>query len=250
MGAKRVKSNNSIEKGERGLATLTKLDGNRARLDFIETGNSFNVAVDQTGERPTLPANVPYGAMKLNGSIQVSATMAKDEPTVLFCNPASGEFKVKFLNFTAPENTPPSPETRQGKKAGSTYRVFSILQEVIEGRWKGSKLWSQLYANFGNSDGELAVSGAGSGSDNLQDFLDATCGGEWTTLSYSENPLPEIQKLAQSLKKEYSVMVVKGWVDKYIPAMQDAFDDEYQDEEVPEPGSLTKEEIHDALKEE
>ena len=106
MGAKRVKSDSKFEKGERGLAMLTKLDGSRARLDFIESGNSFNIAVDQTGERPTLPANVPYGAMKLNGSIQVSATMAKNEPTVLFCNPASGEFKAKFLQFNSPENTP------------------------------------------------------------------------------------------------------------------------------------------------
>ena len=247
MGSKRVKSASSIEKGERGIATLTKLDGNRARIDFVDTGNSFNISVDQGGERPTLPAHVPFAAMKVNGAIQVSATMAKDEPTVLFCNPASGEFKVKFLQFNSPENTPPAPETRQGKKPGSTYRTFSMLSEVVDGRWKGAKLWSQLYANFGNSDGDLAVSGAGTGSDNLQDFLDASCGSEWTTLKYSENPLPAIQKLAQDMVKVYSVVVVKGWVDKYIPDMPDAFGDD--DPETPFPDPAPAEKVHAALEE-
>ena len=249
MGAKRVKSANSIEKGERGLAMLNKLDATRARLDFIDTGATYNVNVDQTGERPTLPSHVPFGAMKVGSAIQISATMAKDEPTVLFANPASGQFKVKFVQFVSPENQPPVPETRQGKKAGSTYRVFSMLMDIQEGRWKGGRLWAQLYANFGNSDGELAVSGAGTGSDNLQDFLDASTGNEWTVLKFSENPLPEIQKLAQDLGKTFEVMIVKGWVDKFIPEFgsDDAFEDqEYPEEVVPS----NVDEIHDALKDE
>jgi hypothetical protein len=82
-----------------------------------------------------------------------------------------------------------------------------------------------MYPNFGkDEDGNLAVSGSGSGSDNLFDFLNAT-GVSGHVLPYSENPLPAIEKIAQEEGKTFKVVVNKGRIDTILVPMEDAFEE-------------------------
>ena len=222
MAKKRVASESNFEKGEMGLASFTKLDETRARIDFEESGKSYNIAVSLgTEETNTVPPYFPFKAMKPNGSLKVRVTLNKENNKVLFVSPASGELKVKFVKFASPEGVPPVPEEKMGK-GNKPYRCFGTILEVSEGRWKGCQLYSRLYANFGKDpeDGMLAVSGSGKGSDNLQDFLDAT-GVNYTSIPFSENPLPEIQEQALENARELSVMIVNGWIENFLSGLGD-----------------------------
>lgn len=226
MAKKRVAGEGNFEKGEGGEALITKLDDNRARVDFVESGKSYNIQVVvgnvYEDEKASMPEHFPFKAMAVNKSLKVRATLDKEGQRVLFVSPYSGEYRVKFTNFAgSTDEQKPAPEEKMGK-GNRPYRVFGAILEIVEGRWKGCRLYSRLYANFGKDpeDGMLAVSGSGKGSDNLQDFLDA-CGVEYTTIPYSENPLPEIEEMAKAAERIFSVMIVGGWVENYVMGLED-----------------------------
>jgi hypothetical protein len=220
---KRVESKSDYEeKGERGLAMAVKLPGNKLRMDF-ESGKTFHIEVS----KETLPENFPWDKMSDNKKKHVSATMNEKGDKVLFINPASGTFKMKLQKFVAKEGQEPVAETKPGKK-GKDYKQFAVLLEIVEGSWKGTVYWKPFYPNFApDEDGNLAVSGQGSGSDALYDFLQATGVGNHL-IKYSDNPLPEIQRIALQEGKVFEAVVVKGWVDTILTNLDD---DEEEDEE-------------------
>lgn len=252
----RVKGTGSAEeKGRRGLANVVKLSETTLRVDFEATerekAESFNVKI--TGE-DTLPEYFPFKRMKANGVVKVSATMNKEGDKILFANPANGEFEGHFNKIPCPEGQEPAPETKPGKK-GKPYKQFAVLIEVdnqvgTKDLWKGCNYWVPFYPNFGpDADGNLAVAGTGSGSDALYDLMEATGVGD-NVIEYSENPLPDIQRVAQAEKRSFKFIVTKGWVTMLIPTHNDvggAFGEDEEPGFMTEPASETP---HPALKDE
>ena len=234
----RVAGDSKFVKGRRGLAELVRLDANRARIDFEKTDKekeeSFNINVSY-GEDGTIPEYVPVKKMKDGAKIRVSATMNEDGSSLLFAVPASGEFDAKLDKFVAKEGEQPVPETRKGKK-GKDYQTFAVLIQITTGPWKGANYFYQMYPNFGkDEDGNLAISGSGSGSDALFDFMEAV-GVVNYTIPFSENPLPEIQKLALEENRDFRIIVAKGWIDRIVAPLgeEDAFVDEDGNTELSE----------------
>lgn len=252
MCAIRVKSKNNFAKGRRGLADVVRLSENNMRVDFYANedmnlpAESFQVSVS-FGEEGTVPEYFPFKKMKDGSKVMASVTMDEAGKRMLFSVPASGYFEAKFDKFITGEEDAPVMESKKGKK--NTYRYFDCLFELTggnwqnlqikDGVWKGAKYWFRLYDNFAeNESGGLAVAGSGDGSNNLSDFLDAVVGGG-EQIPFSENPLPEIQKIAHEEDRRFNLNVAKGWVVSIVVPLD-------MDEEI---GFLEEEEIPEALKE-
>ncbi len=241
MAQKRMVRPSNTNYGDKGEAVVTKLDDNRIRLDFTETEKSYNFVVSQGNvfeedSKANVPEHFPFKNMKIEKQIRVRATLNSDGSKVLYVNPYSGEYTVRFMKFQSPdENSSPVMETLKGKSKNgkeNTYQAFYPFLEITKGVWKGCRLRGNLYNNFGKDpdDAMLTIVGTGKGSDNLEDFLDA-CGVEYVSIPFSENPLPEIQKSAIEAGREFSVMLVNGWIENYVTGLDDdAFDDGYPEE--------------------
>lgn len=263
--ATRVKGD-SVEKGRRGVAKLVRLSATRARLDFekVEANKkypeqpavSYNLDVS-FGEDGTIPDYVPFKLLKDNQALSLSATVDSEGNKIMYAVPASGYFEARFDQFVSDsKDAPPTMKTHTGTK--NSYRTFGALLEITGGQWnglnikdgiwKGAKYWYGLYDHFApNADGGLAVKGSGDGSNNLADFLDATVGGG-EQIPFSENPLPELQKVAQAEDRRFFVNVAKGWVVSIVVPLE-AMDEEIGEFISEEPIAEATEEIPEALKE-
>lgn len=250
MAPRSVKGSSALEYGKSGEASLVKLDENRARFDFAD-GESVTLQV-KIGDifedkAATLPIYVPFKAMQAGKSIKVRCSFEKGDKRILFINPLSGELQVKFVRFQAPEGSEPVWIEKQGK-GNRPYREAPVFVEVVDGRWKGCVIRARIFDNFAlwEEDGFCTVRGEGTGSNNLRDFSDAV-GFDYTTIPYSENLLPLIQKTALENAKTFSAVLVNGYVSNYVPGLDsDAFGDEYGD--VPDLTPENKDEVNDLLR--
>lgn len=250
----RVK-NEGIAKGRRGVAELIRISESKARIDFPATEKepaaSFQIDVS-FGEEGTIPDYVPFKKIKDKSKFPLSATMDEAGKRILYAVPANGYFEAEFDKFVAKKDETPCPETKKSTKGNKTYRDFAAMIKVTGGDWQGLKIkegcwlgaqyYYRMYDNFADDgNGFLAVKGSGSGSDSLCDFLDATIGGATSQIEFSENPLPEIEKIAQDVKNTFNINVAKGWIASIVvPLSLDA------GEEI---GFLEEEGVPEALKE-
>lgn len=233
MAPKTAKRAGTLEYGTSGDAKMVKLDDTRARFDFSdETKKPVTLKVVQgdvfeEGSDATLPSYVPFKSMQPNKYLSVRVTFAKDDQKVLFINPLSGEQQVKFLKFQAPEGSEPTWTEKEGKgknKDGSkkTYREAYPFFEIVDGRWKGCTIRGRIFDNFGlwEEDGLTTVYGTGTGSENLRDFCECV-GFEYWSTPFSENHLPEIQKVALENNKKFSLVLVNGYISNFVAGSDD-----------------------------
>lgn len=265
--AKRVKRESDFEeKGRRGLAEVVRISATKLRVDFYpnedldQKAESFNVEVVRDGENDTIPEYLPFGKLKDGQKFQASVTMNDGGNKILFAVPASGYFEAKFGKFITQNDEAPAWVTKKSKKGKKNYRDADCLLELTggvwqgitikEGVWLGANYFYRIYDNLvAGEDGNLAVAGSGTGSDNLADFLDAVIdGGEH--IPYSENPLPALQDEAYALDRRFNVNVAKGWVVGIVKPL--SLDDEeeigfLQDDNEP-PMDKIVDDVPDALK--
>ncbi len=238
MAPRTAKRKSAIEYGTSGEANLVKLDDKRARIDFAE-GKKVELQVVQGNvfedETTTLPEYVPFKAMAVNKSIPVRLSMEEGDKRVLFINPLAGEFKVKFVRFQAPEGSEPVWVEKQGK-GKRPYREANPFVEVTEGRWKGLTIRGRLFDNFGEwkEDGLTTIYGEGTGSENLRDFCSCVGFNYWE-VPFSENHLPEIQKIALEKENEFSIILVKGYVANWVAGLdeEDVYGDTPEEKDAP-----------------
>ena len=66
-------------------------------------------------------------------------------------------------------------------------------------------------------------------------------GFDYSNTPYSENLLPEIQKVAKELGNEFTIVLNNGYISTYVPSMQDdAFMSESDTVSTPEVNDLLK----------
>lgn len=229
---KRTERKSGIEYGKGGTGKLVKLDASRARLDF-DDGQSVAFQVVQGNvfedEKATLPEYVPFKAMKENTALNVRASFEKGDKRILFINPASGEYRVNFVKFQAPEGSEPVWNEKPGK-GGKTYREANPFVEIIDGRWRGCVIRGRLFDNFGQDeeDGNTTIyfGKKGTSSQNLEDFC-ACVGFEYWQTPYTENLLPEIQRVALENVNEFSIVLVNGYIANWVAGLNE--DDVFED---------------------
>lgn len=234
------------EKGARDVGKIIKVSDTKVRVEF-EGGEVFPIEVSETTV-PKILIDVLRNK-KVGVSLPVDVTLDSTNTKILFVKPLTGTFDLKFIKFYAKENTPPVIETHT--KGNNTYGSFSAVLEVqnITGgkstNWRGARFNVMFFDSFGqDEDGNLLVESKGEASDFLNDFMDAIGVGNHT-IPYSENPLPEIEKIALEESRIFSgdirrVVSKKGerfanvvYFHTYSLDVEDD-GDEYKDEKVAE----------------
>ena len=83
----------------------------------------------------------------------------------------------------------------------------------------------------------MEVIGEGTSPDRWRDFFKVTgITSHPDFIPFSENMLPEIQKMAQEIKKEFKGVIVRGWLDTVYENIPLDEDEDYPEkkEEIPE----------------
>ena len=188
-----------FEKGLRGIAKVSMMESTKVRVTMQDTGEQFLITKED------LPPYFPY---REGREIKCSLTLDGKTSKVVYANPATGDFKGTFRNFNK-EDEIPAPLTRQGAKGA--YPAFDAWFTITDGAWKGSAgvkfLNPSLFVK--DADGNLGVNGYGKPLTDLTEFLEST-GLAGVTIPYSENPLPELHKLALEIGKECTISFLNG----------------------------------------
>ena len=205
-----TQSSKEFKKGERGIARVRMMDGNKVQITMLESGNSFNITKDD------LPEYFPWRAGK---EIKCAVTLDGETNAVVYANPVTGDYKVKFRNI-GKEDEVPAPVTRQGAKGA--FQAFDVFVTITEGAWKGAcgvRFLNPALFKKDEETGNLWIDGYGKALDDLKEFLDVT-GLSDLDIPYSENPLPEIQAKAWELGKEF----MASFLDGKVQSLSDYFD--------------------------
>jgi hypothetical protein len=216
-----VKKSTEYTTGKEGMAVFTKLSPNTARVDFQDETVSYPLEIIPSGETKNIPEYFQFTKLAVNGKINVKITLTEKNDGVAFISPATSEEKVKFLWFKGGDETAPVPTTRK-REAKDKYDpkpACNVILEVTEGKWKGCRLWSYLQYAFGSDDEGVFIYSTKPG-EKLVEFMDAV-GVETSQLKPSENLLPEIQKLAQEQAREFTILIEKGWVNRFMSENND-----------------------------
>lgn len=205
-----TQSSKEFKKGERGIARVRMMEGNKVQITMQESGNPYNITKDD------LPEYFPWRTGK---EIKCSVTLDGETNAVVYANPATGDYKVKFRNI-GKEDKIPAPVTRQGAKGA--FQAFDVFLTITEGAWKGACGVCFLNPSLFKKDeetGNLWIDGYGKALDDLKEFLDVT-GLSNLEIPYSENPLPEIQAKAWEMDKEF----MASFLDGKVQSLSDYFD--------------------------
>ena len=139
-------------------------------------------------------------------------TLTAEGDKVLGLRPINAMCKGKFSHFVAGEDEIPVPIEREGKY-GNYLSFISLLN--LGGDYKGMVQPMFLIYKFANYDGSLVIKGTGRASDMLQSFLEAT--GVWDQdIPFSDNVLPDLQKMILAESKVFGLTIKDGWVDSIM----------------------------------
>lgn len=256
MANRMVKKSSARVYGKSGEATIVKLDSGKVRIDFLKDDSNVVLVpvqgdVFEENSTANVPDFVPLKRMKVDDKKGVRVAMNEDNTKILYINPLNGEQTVKFVGFQSNgKDVPPTMTSliKTGDNGQYTSVEFYSFLEIMEGAWKGCKLRATLYDKFGADDaGNMVIFGTKKWSEKLMDFCDCI-GVDLEAIKYSENPLPEIQKIALENENIFQVNLLKGYVQDYIKPLGS---DDYLEDDYVEPDAFEqKEEIHKALQDE
>lgn len=234
MAQRLVKKTSDFATGKEGLATFTKLSTQQARVDFQEDNTSFDLEIIPTGEQKNIPDYFQFTKLAVGGKISAKITLTEKNDGVAFIYPANAEVKVKFLWFSGAEETAPAPKAKPGmdKWNHPNKPTCGAVLEIVEGKWKGCRLYAHLQYLFGQDEQGVYIT-SGKNGEKLAEFLDAI-GVDSGSLTPSENLLPEIQKLGQANAREFTIFIEKGWVNKFMAdeAGEEAWVEDGEEESV------------------
>lgn len=230
MAQRRTKKSSGLEYGTSGEAKLVKVDEGRARIEFSSgTTVELNVVLGDVfdSENATLPSYVPFKSMKVGGFLNVRVSMEKGDSRVLFINPLSGTYTVKFIGFAAnpPEGFVPT-WTEKENQWGKIQRITNpFLEFTAKGeRWLGCKVRGRLVDKFGKDpdDGNTTIWEEEKGTywKALEDFCNCI-GFEYWNEPFTENHLPKMQEVGLANGNEFQVVFSNGYISTYIPPLPD-----------------------------
>ena len=253
MAQRMVKKTSEFATGKEGIAVLTKLSAQTARVDFQEDGSSYNLEIIASGEQRNIPEYFTFPKLAVNGKLTVKITLTEKNDGIAYIYPANAEAKGKFLWFSGAEETPPTPKVKPGlDKWNKPHKpTCGAVLEITEGKWKGCHVYAHLQYLFGEDEQGVYIIN-GKNGEKLAEFMDAI-GVDCGSLTPNENLLPEIQKLGQANAREFTFFIEKGWVNRFMADEGgEAWveEEETVDEKFPQPeGNGSPTIIHPALAE-
>jgi hypothetical protein len=206
-------------KGDSGVANLTWSD-TKCKIAFEELDTVYKV----------MREDLPEFAQEWNLD-SAFVTMSGDNEEVFSIRPLSGVFTVRTNGFSRQggnEDEPPAPQQRTGKFG--IYYTFNALLQIIKGKYAGAIYPLYLYYKFADCDGVVGIKGDGASSMKLMDYLDVS--GAWDSgeLEYDDNILPELEKRIKRAKKQFQVVVKKGYIESVLEVEVES--DEPEEDEI------------------
>lgn len=245
MAKRTTKKPTGLSYGTSGDAKLVKVDASKARIEF-SSGKVVNLNVVQgdvfeEDKKANLPGFVPFKSMKDGGFLNVRVSMEEGDGRVLFINPLSGQYTVKFIGFAVnpPDGFVPT-WTEKENKWNKIQRVANPFFELTAKgeRWQGCKIRGRLVDKFGKDpeDGLTTIWEEEKGTHwkVLEDFCNCI-GFEYWNEPFTENHLPKMQEVGLENENEFQVVFSNGYISTFIPPLaEDTFIDEV-DETFPNP---------------
>jgi len=172
-----------------------------------------------------------------NGNYFVALNGDKDE--VIRIGPANTgvPITVRCVDFVRPEEgADPEPKEYENKKRNYTYQAFTALLEVQDGFFRKCQIPMFLGYKFtDDGTGYAAFKGSvdkGFRTAQLMEFCEFT-GVTEEPMEYSDNLLPEILVRIKKAKKNFQVIIKKGYVESMLQA--DDYEEVPDDEEELDP---------------
>lgn len=204
----------SGSKGDNGIAALTWSD-TKCKIEFEELDTVYKVL------REDLPEYAQEWSLDA-----AFVTMNGDNETVFSMRPVSGVFTVRTTGFSrqGDADEPPAPQQRTGKYG--VYYTFNALLEIVKGKFQGAIYPFYLYYKFADYDGVVGIKGDGASSMKLMDYLD--CVGVWEEgeIEFDDNILPILEKRIKKAKKQFQIVVKKGYIESVLEVEIEGGDEE------------------------
>lgn len=229
------------EKGTPGLGKMVVLENGKVRFNLEIDGKPVEIHL----EKEALPKNVPA---KVGKEYSVNVTPNKANTSVVYVNPASGDFTLRFQRFSGAEDEPPAPQTKEGK--WGAYSETYALMEVASGAWRGTIFPFKLSMKWlaPDEDGNLEVIGSNDYAQKWRDFFKLVgVESHPEQLIFSENPLPAIQEMAKEQDTQFKGVVVRGWLETIYEEL--ALDDDEDNVDNVHPPVTEETKTHPALDE-
>lgn len=213
----------------KGVATLT-IGDRKVKIEFADKSISKEFQKDDLPDEPSFIHKLPKGT-----KIELFVVLSDDRQEIQRFGPERGRVKVRCIDFVRPEkDSDPVPKTYEGsekyKKEGvdNTYKAFTAMLEVTEGKWKDSTIPCFMHYKFGdNGKGQAAFFGNEEKSKNLRTlkkFMEMS-GATKKPLSWPDdgNILPDLLKVIRRADAVFEVQILNGYVESIL--MDDADDD-------------------------
>jgi hypothetical protein len=201
-------------KGDSGAASLTWSD-TKCKIAFEELETVYKV----------MREDLPEYAQEWNLE-NAFVTMNGDNEEVFSMRPLSGVFTVRTFGFSrqGDADEPPAPQQRNGKYG--VYYTFNTLLEIIKGKFQGAIYPMYLYYKFADYEGVVGIKGDGASSMKLMDYLDVAGAWDEGELEYDDNILPVLEKRIKKAKKQFQIVVKKGYVESVLEVEVEGGDEE------------------------
>ena len=216
-------------RGDNGIAAVSWSD-TKCKIAFEELDTVYKVL------REDLPEYAQEWSLD-----SAFVTMDGKNENVFSIRPVSGVFTVRTTGFSRQGDVdePPAPQQRTGKFG--TYYTFNALLEIVKGKFQGSIYPYYLYYKFADFDGVVGIKGEGASSIKLMDYLDVAGAWDEGELEYDDNILPVLEKRIKKAKKQFQIVVKKGYVESVLEVEVES--DDEPEEEKPVKKQAVEEEV-------
>lgn len=199
-----------IERGPQGIGECRLLKNNIKII--AEDGSVYEISYEKVDED-----------VVLNEGKNLSFSISKNKDTLYNLRPAEGTMFAKFGGFLVRRNEEiPKPELKKGgprkKRNGESYfapdRIqFMFFHEIVNGKWKGTKYLQAYDYSFGELDnGNTSIVVRGARTQRMEKWLRIASDGLDIDIPYSDNILPDLQKILFDKDVIYQIQVENGWV--------------------------------------
>jgi len=222
-----------------------------ATIKVGETGKMVKVtfedgSIDKKFERDDLPE---YPKNLKSGKYFVVLSNDKSEVTRIAPANLSVPVTVKCIDFVRPEEgADPEPREYKNEKKNYSYRAFIALLEIQEGFFKNCQVPLFLHYKFiDDGSGMAGFKGNISSSPRLAqlvEFLEFT-GALDEPLEWEDNILPALLNRIKVNKREFKIIIKKGYVDSLLECEYDFEDDFEGEDEKSSTASSTKKDVEE-----